>query len=100
MKEKNAGLHILSPAMSAIEDIAAGWVLGLLNLPPSASVGFVTGATMANMTALAAARHEVLRRAGWDVEALGLQGARNPFPDSVAVLLPEADRAALSRHHP
>jgi glutamate/tyrosine decarboxylase-like PLP-dependent enzyme len=55
--------------------VAAGWVLDLLNLPRTASVGFVTGATMANMTALAAARHEVLRRVGWDVEALGLQGA-------------------------
>ena len=30
---------------------------------------------MANFTALAAARHELLRRAGWDVEADGLQGA-------------------------
>jgi glutamate/tyrosine decarboxylase-like PLP-dependent enzyme len=73
--DQNAGLHILSPAMSAIEEVAAGWVLDLLNLPRTASVGFVTGATMANMTALAAARHEVLRRVGWDVEALGLQGA-------------------------
>jgi glutamate/tyrosine decarboxylase-like PLP-dependent enzyme len=73
--DQNAGLHILSPAMSAIEEVAAGWVLDLLNLPRTASVGFVTGATMANMTTLAAARHEVLRRVGWDVEALGLQGA-------------------------
>jgi glutamate/tyrosine decarboxylase-like PLP-dependent enzyme len=73
--DQNAGLHVLSPAMSAIEEVTAGWVLDLLNLPRTASVGFVTGATMANMTTLAAARHEVLRRAGWDVEALGLQGA-------------------------
>lgn len=73
--DQNAGLHILSPAMSAIEEIAAGWVLELLDLPRRASVGFVTGATMANVAALAAARHEVLRRAGWDVEAHGLQGA-------------------------
>jgi glutamate/tyrosine decarboxylase-like PLP-dependent enzyme len=73
--DQNAGLHILSPAMSAIEETAAGWVLDLLGLPRTASVGFVTGATMANMTTLAAARHEVLRRVGWDVEALGLQGA-------------------------
>ena len=73
--DQNAGLHVLSPAMSAIEEVAAGWVLDLLNLPRTASVGFVTGATMANVTTLAAARHEVLRRAGWDVEAHGLQGA-------------------------
>src|SRR3954470_17212 len=73
--DQNAGLNVLSPAMAAIEDVAASWLLDLFGLPPSASVGFVTGATMANVTCLAAARHEVLRRAGWDVEAQGLQGA-------------------------
>ncbi|CAN5872417.1 aminotransferase class V-fold PLP-dependent enzyme [soil metagenome] len=73
--DQNAGLNILSPASAAIEHVAAGWLLELLDLPRDASVGFVTGATMANTTALAAARHEVLRRAGWDVEADGLQGA-------------------------
>jgi glutamate/tyrosine decarboxylase-like PLP-dependent enzyme len=73
--DQNAGLHVLSPASAAIEHVAAGWLLDLLRLPKTASVGFVTGATMANTTALAAARHEVLRRAGWDVEAHGLQGA-------------------------
>src|SRR3954471_20824911 len=73
--DQNAGLHVMSPAMAAIEDAAAAWLLDLFGLPPSASVGFVTGATMANVTCLAAARHEVLRRAGWDVEAQGLQGA-------------------------
>ena len=73
--DQNAGLHVMSPAASAIEEIAARWVLDLLSLPPAASVGFVTGAHMANVSALAAARNDVLRRAGWDVEALGLQGA-------------------------
>src|SRR5688500_910797 len=73
--DQNAGLYVLSPAAAAIEHVAAGWLLDLLSLPPTASVGFVTGATMANATALAAARHEVLRRVGWDVEADGLQGA-------------------------
>jgi glutamate/tyrosine decarboxylase-like PLP-dependent enzyme len=73
--DQNAGLNILSPASAAIEHVAAGWLLELLDLPRDASVGFVTGATMANTAALAAARHEVLRRAGWDVEADGLQGA-------------------------
>jgi glutamate/tyrosine decarboxylase-like PLP-dependent enzyme len=72
--DQNAGLHVLSPASAAIEHVAAGWLLDVLGLPPTASVGFVTGATMANTVALAAARHEVLRRAGWDVEANGLQG--------------------------
>lgn len=73
--DQNAGLHVLSPAVSAVEEVVAEWLLDVLHLPSTASVGLVTGATMANMTAIAAARHEVLRRAGWDVEALGLQGA-------------------------
>ena len=73
--DQNGGLHVMSPAIAAIEDAAASWLLDLFGLPASASVGFVTGATMANVTCLAAARHEVLRRRGWDVEAQGLQGA-------------------------
>lgn len=73
--DQNAGLNILSPAMAAIEDVTAAWLLDLFSLPAASSVGFVTGATMANVTCLAAARHEVLRRERWDVEAQGLQGA-------------------------
>jgi glutamate/tyrosine decarboxylase-like PLP-dependent enzyme len=65
----------MSPAVAALEDVTAGWLLDLFRLPADASVGFVTGATMANVTCLAAGRHEVLRRAGWDVEADGLQAA-------------------------
>lgn len=73
--DQNAALNVMSPFSAAVEHVTAGWLLDLLHLPASASVGFVTGATMANVTALAAARHEVLRRARWDVEAYGLQGA-------------------------
>ena len=74
--DQNAALHIMSPAMSALEACTATWILDALGLPEQSSVGFVTGAHTANITALAAARHElVLRRARWDVEALGLQGA-------------------------
>jgi glutamate/tyrosine decarboxylase-like PLP-dependent enzyme len=73
--DQNAGLYATSPAAAAIEEITGGWLLDLLGLPAHASVGFVTGAQMANFTALAAARHEVLRRAGWDVERRGLVGA-------------------------
>lgn len=72
---QNAGNHQASPAASAAETVAAGWLLELLDLPRESSVGFVTGATMANFTALAAARSAVLREAGWDVEADGLFGA-------------------------
>jgi len=73
--DQNACLFVSSPVASAIEDITAGWLLELLGLPRQSGVGFVTGAHMANFTCLAAARHEVLRRAGWNVEAQGLQRA-------------------------
>jgi glutamate/tyrosine decarboxylase-like PLP-dependent enzyme len=68
-------LYVLSPAAAVVEEVASGWLLDLLGLPSAASVGFVTGCHMANFTALAAARHELLHRAGWDVEADGFQGA-------------------------
>jgi glutamate/tyrosine decarboxylase-like PLP-dependent enzyme len=73
--DQNAGLYAASPAASVIEEVTAAWLLDLLGLPPTASVGFVTGAQMAAFTGLAAARHEMLRRAGWPVEARGLFGA-------------------------
>ncbi|HWI17704.1 MAG TPA: aminotransferase class V-fold PLP-dependent enzyme [Vicinamibacterales bacterium] len=73
--DQNAAVFVSGPAVSVIEDVTAGWLLELLNLPRQSSVGFVTGAHMANFTCLAAARHEVLHRAGWDVESKGLQRA-------------------------
>jgi len=73
--DQNSALHVMSPAAATIEEVAGRWCLELLGLPPGASVGFTTGATMANATCLAAARHAVLARAGWDVERDGLIGA-------------------------
>jgi glutamate/tyrosine decarboxylase-like PLP-dependent enzyme len=73
--DQNAGLFVSSPAASVIEDVVSGWLVELLDLPRRSGVGFVTGAHMANFTCLAAARHEVLRRTGWNVEAQGLQRA-------------------------
>jgi glutamate/tyrosine decarboxylase-like PLP-dependent enzyme len=73
--DQNAGLYVLGPAASVVEETAGRWLAELFGLPAGVSVAFVTGAQMANFTALAAARHEVLRRAGWDVEADGLAGA-------------------------
>jgi len=73
--DQNAGIYATSPAASVIEDIAREWLLDLFDLPRTAGVGFVTGGQMANFTALAAARHGVLRRAGWNVEEDGLAGA-------------------------
>ncbi|HEX5758891.1 MAG TPA: pyridoxal-dependent decarboxylase [Thermoanaerobaculia bacterium] len=73
--DQNTGLQTVTPATSELERIALGWLVELLGLPPGTGGGYVTGATVANLTALAAARHAVLRRAGWDVEADGLFGA-------------------------
>jgi len=73
--DQNGAMYVMSPALAVLEDIVAGWVLEMLHLPAAASVGFVTGAHMANFTCLAAARHEVLRRVGWNVEEHGLQRA-------------------------
>jgi glutamate/tyrosine decarboxylase-like PLP-dependent enzyme len=73
--DQNAGIYAISPLVSVLEDVSAEWLLDLFDLPREAGVGFVTGCQMANFTALAAARHGVLRRAGWDVEADGLHGA-------------------------
>jgi glutamate/tyrosine decarboxylase-like PLP-dependent enzyme len=72
---QNAGNALATPSASAVEEVAGRWLLELMDLPRESSIGFVTGATMANFTCLAAARGEVLRRVGWDVESQGLFGA-------------------------
>ncbi len=69
------GLFTASPIGATLEEVSLRWLLDVLKLPPESAGAFVTGATMANFTALAAARHAVLERAGWDVEANGLFGA-------------------------
>ena len=73
--DQNAGLVAASPVAARLEEIALRWLLDVLQLPRGSAGAFVTGATMANFTALAAARHAVLARAGWDVEADGLNGS-------------------------
>jgi len=73
--DQNCALHVMSPAASAIEAAALTWTLEALRLPPDSAGAFVAGATMANFTALAAARHAVLARAGWNVDDDGLHGA-------------------------
>jgi glutamate/tyrosine decarboxylase-like PLP-dependent enzyme len=69
---QNAALHALSPAAAAAEEVAGRWMLELLGLPSEASTGLPTGAGLGNTVGLAAARHAVLARVGWDVEADGL----------------------------
>jgi glutamate/tyrosine decarboxylase-like PLP-dependent enzyme len=73
--DQNAGIYVLSPLASTIEQITGAWLREIAGLPADMSFGFVTGGHMANFTGLAAARHRVLRDAGWNVEADGLFGA-------------------------
>jgi glutamate/tyrosine decarboxylase-like PLP-dependent enzyme len=73
--DQNSAHFSSAPATTTLERIALRWLLEALALPPGTAGAFVTGATMANFSALAAARHAVLERAGWDVEAEGLCGA-------------------------
>ncbi len=72
--DQNSGMRQVTPAHTAIEDTAAGWLLDLLRLPEQASVGFVTGGTMANFVGLAAGRQALLDRIGWDAGRQGLAG--------------------------
>jgi len=72
---QNVALRVMSPAATALEDTALRWVVEILGLPESCGGALVTGATMGNFTGLAAARHALLERAGWDVENDGLFGA-------------------------
>ena len=73
--DQNVSLRVMSPAGAAFEDVALDWVLDILRLPQTSGGAIVTGATMANFCGLAAARHALLRRAGWNVEEDGLFGA-------------------------
>jgi glutamate/tyrosine decarboxylase-like PLP-dependent enzyme len=69
------GFYACGPAASVAEEVVGGWVQELLGLPEHASYAIVTGCQMAHLTCLAAARHHILRAAGWDVEERGLNGS-------------------------
>ena len=73
--DQNSALYRVTPATAHLEQVALRWLVELLGLPAESGGAFVTGATVANFTALAAARHAVLKRVGWNVEADGLFGA-------------------------
>ena len=83
---------VSSPAAAITEEIAGGWLKEVLGLPAEASFGFVTGAQGANTVGLAAARHRVLARAGWDVEARGLAGS-----PALRVIASEERHATIDR---
>ncbi len=84
--DQNAGLYVIGPAAAVAEEVAGSWLAELFGLPHGVSVGFTTGATMATFTGLAAGRHRLLERAGWDVERQGLFGA----PDLPVVVSDES----------
>ncbi|HEX6386988.1 MAG TPA: aminotransferase class V-fold PLP-dependent enzyme [Anaerolineae bacterium] len=73
--DQNAGLEVISPLASTLESVCTRWLVDTLSLPTGTAAGFVTGATMANFSGLAAARHALLQRQGWDVESQGLFAA-------------------------
>ncbi|MDQ0380564.1 pyridoxal phosphate-dependent decarboxylase family protein [Amycolatopsis thermophila] len=73
--DQNGFNPLTSPAAALAEEVAGTWLKDLFGLPPTASFGFVTGGQGGNTVCLAAARHAVLERAGWDVETRGLHGA-------------------------
>ncbi|MBM2840244.1 MAG: Pyridoxal-dependent decarboxylase [Bacteroidetes bacterium] len=73
--DQNTGLYRIAPVTSYLEEVSLRWLIDLFGLPAGSGGGFVTGATVANFTGLAAARNAVLRKAGWNVEADGLFGA-------------------------
>jgi glutamate/tyrosine decarboxylase-like PLP-dependent enzyme len=89
---QNAALHALSPAAAAAEEVAGRWMLELLGLPSTASTGLPTGAGLGNAIGIAAGRHRVLERAGWDAEDRGLYGA----PEIRVVIGEEAHATVLT----
>ncbi|MGC9336478.1 MAG: pyridoxal phosphate-dependent decarboxylase family protein [Anaerolineae bacterium] len=73
--DQNAAIYASSPVGSFLEEVCRKWVLSIFGLPPESAVGFASGSTMGSFSSLAAARHALLREAGWDVESQGLFGA-------------------------
>ena len=84
--DQNSVMNEVTPAVAALENVSRRWLCELLGLPQDSAASFVTGATIANFTALAAARHRVLANVGWDVERDGLIGA----PDITVIVGDEA----------
>ncbi len=90
--DQNAAVQSSGPAVSVIEEVCARWLVDLFGLAGDTSVGFTTGAQMSTFTSLAAARHHLLARAGWDVERKGLSGA-----PAIRVLAGDERHASVDR---
>lgn len=89
--DQNAAMNVQSPAAAVLEETALEWARDMLGLPAGTAGAVVTGATMANFSCLAAARHAILERAGWDVENDGLFGA----PEFTVVVGQEAHSSLI-----
>jgi glutamate/tyrosine decarboxylase-like PLP-dependent enzyme len=89
--DQNAGLGVTSPLAAFLEDICSQWLVEILPVAKQSAAGFVTGVTTANFSALAAARHSILKKQGWDVQANGLFGA----PEIKVVIGEEAHGSLL-----
>lgn len=89
--DQNAGLEVTSPVSAVIEDVVSQWLVNLLPVSNKSVAGFTSGVTMANLTGLAAARHNILKKQNWDVESRGLYGA----PEIKVVISEEAHGSLL-----
>jgi glutamate/tyrosine decarboxylase-like PLP-dependent enzyme len=89
--DQNAAMNIMSPIACKLEQISISWLKDIMGFPPGTGGAFVSGATMANFTALAAARHAILKKMNWDVESQGLFGA----PDVNVVVGDEVHASVL-----
>jgi glutamate/tyrosine decarboxylase-like PLP-dependent enzyme len=73
--DQNPALYVISPMVGKLEQVCERWLCDLLELPDGTVAGYVSGSSTATMCGLAAARCELLKRLGWDVNAQGLFGA-------------------------
>lgn len=90
--DQNPVMHVLSPVNAHLETVCEKWIVELLRLPAGTASGFVSGTTTATFCGLAAGRHELLQRRGWDVNAKGLAGAPR-----LRVVLSEEAHASVFR---
>lgn len=90
--DQNAALHACGPAASVVEEVAGAWLKEIFGLPSECSFAFTSGCQLAHFTALAAARHALLRQAGWDVDSDGLFGA-----PSIQVIVNEHRHGSVDR---
>ena len=72
--DNNAGLWVSSPLGSKLEQVAIGWLKDLFILPKSWGGVLTTGATMSNVTALAAARQWWGEERGTNIAERGMSG--------------------------